>query len=84
MEIACEACEHFFSFPEYNNEMGQCRMKSPSMVPMQQPDMHDDDFKAMFNKGGWPEVDHKAWCGRFKECGEIKHDALEHADLDEL
>lgn len=59
-------------------------MKSPSMVPMQQPEQHGDDFKAMFNKGGWPEVDHKAWCGRFKECGEVKHDALEHADLDEL
>ncbi len=83
MEIVCEACEHYFSFPEYNNEMGQCRMKSPSMVPLQQHHKHGDDFNAMLNKGVWPEVDHKAWCGSFKDNSEIKH-GFEDADLEEL
>ncbi|MEI8185078.1 MAG: hypothetical protein WCG19_00115 [Chlorobiaceae bacterium] len=77
MEIVCEVCEHFFSFPEYNNEMGQCRIKSVSMVPMQQPDRHGEEFIALFNKGRWPEVDHRSWCGNFKENSEIKHDEVE-------
>ena len=66
MEILCENCEFFLPFAEYNNEMGQCRMNPPALIPIQLPEKHDEEFKDLFNKGRWPEVDHRAWCGKFK------------------
>jgi hypothetical protein len=76
MEILCEDCEYFCPFPEYNNEMGQCRMKPPAIVKIQLPDNHDDEFKTLFYEGRWPEVDHKTWCGKFKHKDHDDHLSL--------